>query len=487
MTKPSGRLIAVFRSNGKTAKVCTAPAIRPIMDATSINPVRFANGQPEQGDLHLMKPHQPIVNRGAQMLRQSDVQAERIIARLRMVLSAALFFGVLGLLVNMESAGLGIRQFELAFLLVGAGAYFLMGAVNFYFSHPDRFRFWHSWLFNALEVALLGFQLFIDVRSDGTPSLVALASPLVLVATLVLCVQALRYRVELHIFTATFLIVVCASVTFYSPLLDTPWSASVIEEMRVLYSPPPNVMRIVILATLALVIGTAVYRSRRLVERVAKEVEDASNLRRFLPSELGSDLSDDALQELRVPQRKEVVVAMIDLRGFTELSDTLSANEVADILLWFRSMVLDAAERHNGVVDKFVGDGAMMIFGLHDDPTRASFNALAAFNHISDAVDKRNADRKKGDAEVAIAAGLHSGPTLVGAFGDDRRLEFTALGKTVNIASRLEAIAKENGMRLVASQAVLAESDAFAVSLHSLGPVTVRGIADPIQIVGLKK
>ncbi|WP_299296599.1 hypothetical protein, partial [uncultured Tateyamaria sp.] len=133
MTKPSGRLIAVFRSNGKTAKVCTAPAIRPIMDATSINPVRFANGQPEQGDLHLMKPHQPIVNRGAQMLRQSDVQAERIIARLRMVLSAALFFGVLGLLVNMESAGLGIRQFELAFLLVGAGAYFLMGAVNFYF------------------------------------------------------------------------------------------------------------------------------------------------------------------------------------------------------------------------------------------------------------------------------------------------------------------------------------------------------------------
>ncbi|WP_415919452.1 adenylate/guanylate cyclase domain-containing protein [Tateyamaria sp. SN6-1] len=434
-----------------------------------------------------MRLHQQTLNRGARMLRQSDVQAERIIARLRMVLSAALFCGVGGLLINMDNAGLGIRQFELSFLLLGAAAYFLLGAVNFYFSHPDRFRFWHSWLFNALEVALIGLQLFIDVRDTSTPSLVALASPLVLVATLVLCVQALRYRLELHIFTATFLIAVCAGVTFHSPLLGQAWSVSVIEEMRVLYSPPPNVMRIVILVTLALVIGTAVYRSRRLVERVAKEVEDASNLRRFLPGELGADLSDDALQKLRVPQRREVVIAMIDLRGFTELSDTLSANEVADFLLWFRSLVLDAAERHNGVVDKFVGDGALIIFGLHEDPADASFNALSAFKVINDAVDRKNENRLKDEAVVAIAAGLHSGPALVGAFGDDRRLEFTALGKTVNIASRLEATAKKNDMRLVASETVVARSNGFADSMQSLGAVTVRGIADPIQIVGLSK
>lgn len=60
-------------------------------------------------------------------------------------------------------------------------------------------------------------------------------------------------------------------------------------------------MRFVILATLALVVGTAVYRSRRLVLRVAKEVEDADNLRRFLPGELSVDLSDDALSDLRTP------------------------------------------------------------------------------------------------------------------------------------------------------------------------------------------
>ncbi|MFK7836717.1 MAG: adenylate/guanylate cyclase domain-containing protein [Sulfitobacter sp.] len=434
-----------------------------------------------------MAPNQSTLNRGAQMLRQSDVQAERIIAILRMVLSAALFFGVGGLLFNMETAGLGIRQVELAFLLIGAAAYFLLGAVNLYFSNPNRFRFWHSWLFNALEVSLLGFQLFIDVRSETTPSLVALASPLVLVVALVLCVQALRYRLELHIFTATFLIAVCAGVTFYSPLLDQPWRAPVIEEMRALYSPPPNVMRIVILTTLALVIGTAVYRSRRLVERVAKEVEDSSNLRRFLPGELRIDLSDEALQKLRVPQRREVAIAMIDLRGFTELSDILKANEVADILLWFRSLALDAAERHDGLVDKFVGDGAMMIFGLHDDPADAASKALAAIKHIIDGVNERNAHKSPDSTDIAIAAGLHSGPVLMGVFGDDRRLEFTALGKTVNIASRLESIAKENDLRLVASEAISARSEVFADSFKSLGPVSVRGIGEPIQVFGLKE
>ena len=78
------------------------------------------------------------------MLRQSDVQAERLIAILRMVLSAVLFLGVSGLLINLDTAGLGVRRFELTFLLFGAAAYFALGALNYYFSHPTRFKFWQS-------------------------------------------------------------------------------------------------------------------------------------------------------------------------------------------------------------------------------------------------------------------------------------------------------------------------------------------------------
>lgn len=425
-------------------------------------------------------------NRGAELLQQSDVQAERIIAVLRMILSAALFFGVGGLLLSLESAGLGIRQVELMFLLAGASAYFLLGAVNFYFSHPARFRFWHSWVFNALEVCLLGIQLYIDVRSPTTPSLVALASPLLLVIALVLSIQALRYRLELHIFTSLLLIVVCVVVTFHSPLMNEPWGTATIEEMRVLYSPPPNVMRFVMLITLALVVGTAVYRARRLVFRVAKEVEDSDNLRRFLPGELRSDLSNDALQKLRSPERKHVAIAMIDLRGFTTLTDNLDAAQVADILLWFRSLMLDAAERHDGVVDKFVGDGAMVLFGLNGDPARAETNALTALDEIFEGLDRRNENCPAASPQISIAAGLHSGRALIGAFGDDRRLEFTALGTAVNIASRLESIAKEHDMRLVASADTLLAADITHDHFENMGPVSIRGISEPVVVSGLR-
>lgn len=419
------------------------------------------------------------------MLRQSDFQAERLIAILRMVLSTALFLGVGGLLMNLDAAGLTSRRFELVFLLFGAAAYFTLGVVNFYFSNPKRFKFWQSWLFNALEVGLLGVQLYIDVSDPATPSLIALASPLLLVATLVLTIQALRYRLELHIFTALLLLVVCAAVTFHDPLIGEPWSNAVIEEMRILYSPPPNVMRFVILATLALVVGTAVYRSRRLVLRVAKEVEDADNLRRFLPGELSADLSDEALRDLRTPQRRDVAILMMDLRGFTEMTETLGASQVAEVLTWFRSLVIDAAGKHHGIVDKFVGDSAMLIFDRRTSPETSVSDAIAAFHSVMTGINHRNRNKGPNSDPIDVAAGIHRGTALIGAFGDDRRLEFTALGTTVNVASRLEAYAKKRNLQLVISSASIDASDQSFDQFTDLGEISVKGLLEPMGVLGL--
>lgn len=430
------------------------------------------------------------VGRGAHLLRQSDFQAERLIAILRMVLSSALFLGVSGLLLNLDTAGLTARRFELVLLLFGAAAYFTLGVVNFYFSDPKRFKFWQSWLFNALEVGLLGAQLYIDVSDPTTPSLIALASPLLLVATLVLTIQALRYRLELHIFTALLLLAVCTAVTFHNPLVDQPWSDADAEEMRILYSPPPNVMRFVILATLALVVGTAVYRSRRLVLRVAKEVEDADNLRRFLPGELRADLSDEALRDLRTPQRRDVAILMMDLRGFTEMTETLGASQVAEVLTWFRSLVIDAAGKHNGIVDKFVGDNAMLIFDGRGSPETSVSDAIAAFHSVMDGINHRNRGAAANSNPIEVATGIHRGSALIGAFGDDRRLEFTALGTTVNVASRLEAYAKTQNLQLVISDSSIdvsdRNSDQNSDQFIDLGRIAVKGLSEPIGLLGLR-
>ncbi|MEO0937281.1 MAG: adenylate/guanylate cyclase domain-containing protein [Pseudomonadota bacterium] len=412
---------------------------------------------------------------GAALLRQSDIQSERLIAVLRMILAAALFLGVSGLLINLDPESRDVRRTELWWLLAGAGVYFALGAVNFWFSRPMRFRFWYSWLFNALEIAILGFQLFIDVRDPATPSLLALASPLLLVVVLVLAVQALRYRLELHIFTVAGLLTVCIAVTFHAPMLGTPWAPEVSREVQVLYSPPPNVMRMVMLTVLGLVIGTAVYRARRLVLDVAQQVEAAENLRRFLPGELSARLSDAALDDLRKPAQREITVLMMDLRGFTAMTERLGAAEVAAVLAKFRARVLDAAERHGGVVDKFVGDGAMVIFGLHG----AGPSAQAAYDAWTGI--------RAGLAQDGLqsAASLHSGPALIGAFGDARRLEFTALGETVNIASRLEGFAKAEGLALALSQASVDAGALAPPEARDYGAVTVRGVKAPMAVLGV--
>ncbi|MEL7100866.1 MAG: adenylate/guanylate cyclase domain-containing protein [Pseudomonadota bacterium] len=411
---------------------------------------------------------------GIALLRRSDTEAERLIAMLRMFLALALFGGVLVLLRTLDQDGLDVRRTELRWLLAGAGCYFLLGAVNFVLSHPARFRFWHSWLFNTLEIALLGFQLYIDVRDPLTPSLLALASPLLLVAALVLAVQALRYRVELHVFTMIGLLGVCAAVTFHAPMVGADWPPPVMVEVQVLYSVPPNVMRLVMLTVLGLVIAAAVYRARRLVWDVAREVEASETLRRFLPGELSARLSDAALEDLRKPARQEITVLMIDLRGFTALTEKLGAEEVAGVLSRFRAAVLDGAARRGGVVDKFVGDGAMVIFGLNEDGTGARA-ALDAWADIRSALDAEG---------LQSAAGLHAGPALVGAFGDDRRLEFTALGQTVNIASRLEGLAKEHGFALTLASGVAAE--AMLDGTEEVGDVSARGVAAPLAVVGMR-
>lgn len=428
-----------------------------------------------------------LSHRADRMLRQADVQAERLVSVLRMVISSAMFLGVSGLLFSLDSTGLGVRLTELVYLLCGAAAYILLGAVNFYFSHPDRFKFWQSWLFNALEIAILGVQLFIDVRHPDTPSLVALASPLVLVVTLVLAIQALRYRLELHAFTALCLLTICAVVTFHHPLIDEPWSRAVVEEMRVLYSPPPNVMRLIILITLAVVVGTAVYRSRRLALRIASEVEDAENLRRFLPDELRTNLSDQALADLREPQTRDIVIVMIDLRGFTELTDRLNADQIADLLSRFRSLVIDAAERHSGVVDKFVGDGAMMIFGLHRNLGAAVADGYAAIEDMLVNI-RMIGESDAGEApRLSVAVGLHAGPALVGAFGDERRLEFTALGTTVNVASRLESVAKERDINVVISRKAWEIGGLPEGPFEDLGAISVRGVVQPVGALGSRR
>ena len=158
------------------------------------------------------------------------------------------------------------------------------------------------------------------------------------------------------------------------------------------------------------------------------------------------------------------------------------------LLREFHGRLAGIAFAHDGTVDKYIGDAIMVHFGTpqsrEDDPVRA----LACAAEMIASIGRWNAERRaRGEVPVQIGAGLHYGEAVVGNIGDERRLEYTVLGDTVNLACRLEELTRELGTTLVASDELVravrqcgADPLTLVPGLRMHNPRTVRGRSMPV-------
>jgi adenylate cyclase len=151
-----------------------------------------------------------------------------------------------------------------------------------------------------------------------------------------------------------------------------------------------------------------------------------------------------------------VAILFADIRGFTSISEGKLPYDVVFLLNRYFRATGQAIEAAGGRVDKFIGDGVMAIFGLTTDPQTACQQALDAARRMALALDDLN-EAMSGDLDLPlrIGIGLHAGPAIVGEMGYERAAQITAIGDTVNTASRLESLTKEFGAELVVSQELL--------------------------------
>jgi adenylate cyclase len=170
-----------------------------------------------------------------------------------------------------------------------------------------------------------------------------------------------------------------------------------------------------------------------------------------------------------------VAILFADIRGFTSISEGKLPYDVVFLLNRYFRATGQAIEAAGGRLDKFIGDGVMAIFGLASEPRTACRQALDAARRMALALDDLN-DAISGDLDLPlrIGIGLHAGPAIVGEMGYERAAQITAIGDTVNTASRLEALTKEYGAQLVVSQELLdrAGVDLPAAARHD---VEIRG------------
>lgn len=158
-----------------------------------------------------------------------------------------------------------------------------------------------------------------------------------------------------------------------------------------------------------------------------------------------------------------IAILFADIRGFTSISEGKLPYDVVFLLNRYFRATGQAIEAAGGRVDKFIGDGVMAIFGLNSEPRIACRQALDGARRMALALDDLN-EALSGDLDLPlrIGIGLHAGPAIVGEMGYERAAQITAIGDTVNTASRLESLTKEFGVELVVSQELL---DTAGISL----------------------
>ena len=191
-------------------------------------------------------------------------------------------------------------------------------------------------------------------------------------------------------------------------------------------------------------------------------------------------------------RRQEVTVMFADVRGFTAFSAGRPPEEVVARLNEYMTAMARVVFHHGGMLDKYLGDGLMAVFGVplpRPDHARA---ALAAAVEMQRAVDELNQTvAARGEPPFTVGLGISSGPVVVGNVGHPERMDYTVIGETVNLASRLEGLNKELGTRVLFSEQTYRLAQGGAAGplpwpVRRIGAVSVRGFAEPVNVYTLE-
>jgi class 3 adenylate cyclase/CHASE2 domain-containing sensor protein len=217
-------------------------------------------------------------------------------------------------------------------------------------------------------------------------------------------------------------------------------------------------------------------RERQALKQAFGGYVSPSIMEEILAGRLGSGLGG---------ARHNLCVLFADIRNFTTRSETLPPEGVISLLNRYFEEVTAVIHEHGGTIDKFLGDGVMAFFGAPKGLDNPSVPAFAAARELLAKLATLNqALAAEGLSPIEIGIGLHAGEAVVGHIGSTARHEYTAIGDTVNVASRLEGVTKEVGFPLVCSRAV---ADAIggdgAAGLRALGARPIKG-HQPVEVFG---
>jgi adenylate cyclase len=347
--------------------------------------------------------------------------------------------------------------------------------INRMIARGVRTRLYLRYLSALLETSMPTVGMILSAQFVGP--VYSLFTPAASVYPLMIVLSALRLDARLSVFTGAVAAVQYGALAFY--FLSTAPETGV-EPM--LTRAPNHVFRAFLLLALGVVTGLVTYQIRKRILNSMETVAERNRISRTF-GEYVSPVVMEKLMTLKPDLRSEkrkVCVMFLDIRNFTAFAEQRTPEEVVEYLESLFEFMIEIVNHHNGVINKFLGDGFMAVFGAPLSDGEDCVNALAAAQEIIGRVREEVAAGNILPTRVGI--GLHSGEAVTGSIGSHLRREYTVIGDVVNLASRIEQLNKRFDSELLISEMVWDEIGQHLTAATPMGQVEIKGRQQAVQV-----
>jgi adenylate cyclase len=423
------------------------------------------------------------------LLLEEEMKAEFNISKIKIII-----YGLLALSQFIEAIYMQ-KSFALEaypLLIVFLISILMYFDIQFIFKRPKYHRHFapiNKYLiifFDILTISVLIYFIFKNIYYSNNPTVQSnqpifdynsyhafLFAIYIFLAMVFMMIDIFRFSVFSSFFLGL-LILISYSVNYYLHTSEFSLSGDKFSVNIIIY----NILYFSIIVTMSTISALISNHLRKIVVLSKKQ----ERLQRFLPETVAKEFISNKEDFSLEGERKVVTILFTDIRGFTSMSESKEPEEVVQFLNEFMDEMIDVIFIHQGTLDKFLGDGIMAIFGAPVELENSAENALNAAIEMLERLKKFNSTEGNiFNKEISIGIGIHTGEVVLGGIGTDKRMDFTAIGDTVNTASRLQDITKNYNTPVILSESTK-EKIRSTIPLGELDRVKLRGKKQEIQI-----